>query len=374
MTSYFNDVAGYQTDTVAYFKGLKARGSRGVVVKTTQGGIGGTPYINPRGHAQVVNAQKAGLKVALYHYGTFNSLRYGTGDPASEAKLMANTAKAWGCGTDTIMVLDAEDPALRTKASADAALFYNELKRHGYHNFDIYGPGSWFWAGRLKIGTGYKLGGWPAAYNNSGSGVTGAKAWQYTDNWMGLGVDGSLDYGGQYTTGTKVVEQNPTPKNITDKNVDDYYFCYNPGRIIVQRTIYQHKTTKLSSTKNRGNKLAAGTPVDIAKVHFDKKGIIPYFELANGTYITANRYFVTNAYYELPNLKQIKVLKATYLYHDLNRTKIVRRDKHTLKASKWPKGTYFNIKKVIKVGTIWILKTDSDYYMTAYKQYVKKTK
>ncbi len=368
MASYFIDVSGYQSDTLAYFQDKKARGARGVVVKTSQGGYGGTPYINPRGKVQVANAKKAGLKVALYHYGTFNSLKYGSGDPATEAHLMADVAKAWGCGYDTVMVLDAEDSSLRTKASADAALFYNELKRRGYSHFDIYGPGSWFWAGRLKIGTSYGLDGWPAAYNNSGSGVSGAKAWQYTDNWKGLGVDGSLDYSGQYTTGsTSTVKAKP--KTYTKDNVHDYYFTYNPGRIITKTTIYQHRTTKLSSKSNRGLKIKAGTPVDIAKVHFDSKGIVPFFELANGCYITANRDMVINAFYESP-LKAIKVIKATYLYKDLQRTKVVKRS--GFKSNKWPKNTQFTVDKAIAYNGKWLLKLSNGYYCTGYKLYVKK--
>ncbi|KRM37436.1 hypothetical protein FEZ41_04575 [Lentilactobacillus parafarraginis] len=372
MTSYFNDVAVWQPHDLAYFKRLKAYGSRGVVVKSSQGGYGGTPYINSVGKLQVINAKRAGLKVALYHYGTFNSLRYGQADPASEAKLMANTAKAWGLGKDTLMVLDAEDSSLRTKASADAALFFNELKRQGFHSFDIYGPGSWFWAGRLKIGTSYKLGGWPASYGSSSSGVSGAKAWQYTDNWKGLGVDGSLDYGGQYTTKSAEPEQKPEPK-LTKQNVDDYYYTYNPKRVIVKRTIYQHKNNQLGSQANRGRKLKPGTAIDIASVHFSSDKVpVPYFKLANGTYITANRWFVNNAYYELSNLKTIKVIKPTYLYRDLHRTKVVKRS--GFKSNKWPKGTLFDVKKVIHWQGGFVLKLTNGFYCTAYKKYVKKIK
>lgn len=372
MASYFNDVASYQSYLVSFYKTLKARGSRGVVVKTSQGGYGGTPYINARGAAQVKAAKSVGLKVALYHYGTFNSLKYGTGDPASEAKLMANTAKAWGLGKDTLMVLDAEDPSLRTQVSADAALFYTALRRYGFHNFDIYFPASWYWAGRIKIGTSFKLGGWPASYGSASSGVSGAKSWQYTDDWQGLHVDGSLDYGGQYTGATKYAKKKPNPK-LTKDNVDDYYYTYNPKRIIVKETIYQHKNNQLGSKASRGRKLVAGTAVDIARLHFSGDSVpVPYFELANGTYITANRYFVKNAYYELPNLKAIEVVKSTYLYRDLKRTKVVKRVHKP--TNRWPKGTPFDVTKVIHADGTWVLKLANGFYCTAYKKYVKKTK
>lgn len=367
MAHYFIDVSSYQPSSYAYFLDKKRRGAKGVVIKTSEGGYGGTPYVSQSGRAQVANARKAGLKVAVYHYAKFNSLRYGANDPVNEANLMANTARAWGCGKDTLMVLDAEDPVLRHDASADAAIFYNALKRKGFKHFDIYGPGSWFWSGRLRIGTRYHLGGWPAAYGSSESGVAGAKAWQYTDSWHGLGVDGSLDYGGEYTTKKEVPDK---PKKITKDNVHEYYFCYNPGRIITSTTIYQHKTPN-SSKSNRGTKLSAGTPVDIAKVHFAKDGFTPYFELANGTYITANRSMVTNAYYELP-LKEIKVLHRIRLYHDLQRTKVVSHKGHV--SDTWSKGEEFTVKKVISYKGIWILKLDNGFYCTAYKQYVKKIK
>ncbi|MCH5461484.1 hypothetical protein HC026_02080 [Lactobacillus sp. LC28-10] len=369
MAQYFIDTASYQPQTYSYFLDKRQRGAKGVVVKTSEGGYGGTPYVNGRGHDQVINAKKAGLKVALYHYARFNSVRYGKHDPASEADLMVNTARSWGLGKDTLMVLDAEDPSLRHQVSTDAALFFNELKRRGFKHFDIYGPGSWFWARRLKIGTSYHLGGWPASYGSSSSGVSGAKAWQYTDNWKGLGVDGSLDYGGQYTTAARTSAK---PKKMTKDNVHDYYFTYNPGRIITKTTIYQHKTGSLKSKSNRALKLPAGTAVDIKAVHTFSHSVVPYFELANHTYITASREAVTNAFYESSELKAIKVIKRTNLYHDLQRTKVVKRK--GLKSTKWPVGTPFTVNKVIPYKGAWILKLDNGFYCTAYKQYVKKIK
>lgn len=158
------------------------------------------------------------------------------------------------------------------------------------------------------------------------------------------------------------------PKKITKDNVHKYYYCYNPARIITKTTIYQHKTAKLSSKSNRGIELSVGTPVDIAKVHFDKAGIVPYFELANGTFITANRNMVTNAYYESP-LKEIKVLHRIKLYRDLQRTGVVSHNGNT-----WSKGTEFTVKKIVTYKGSWLLKLDNGFYCTAYKQYVKKIK
>lgn len=369
MAEYFIDVSSYQPSSYAYFIDKKRRGAKGVVIKTSEGGYGGTPYVSQSGKTQIANARKAGLKIAVYHYAKFNSLRYGANDPVNEANLMANTARAWGCGKDTLMVLDAEDPVLRYDAAADAAIFYNALKRKGFKHFDIYGPGSWFWNGRLRIGTQFHLGGWPAAYGSSGSGVSGAKAWQYTDNWKGLGVDGSLDYGGQYTT-TK--ESTPAkPKKMTNDNVHEYYFCYNPGRIITKTTIYQHTTGNLKSKSNRKLKLPAGTAVDIAAVHTFSNSVVPYFELANGTFITASREAVTNAYYE-GLMKEIKVIKRITLYRDLQRSKVVKRK--GFRTNSWPVGTPFTVKKVIPYKSVWVLKLDNGYYCTSYKQYVKKIK
>ena len=68
MTKFeFNDVANYQPDTLAYFKGLKAKGSGAIIVKITQG----TGYINPKATNQVNHADQAGLKTAGYHYAMF---------------------------------------------------------------------------------------------------------------------------------------------------------------------------------------------------------------------------------------------------------------------------------------------------------------
>ena len=65
MTKYFIDTSSYQPFSLAYFQSMKAHGARGAVIKTSQGGIGGTPYVNPRGKYQVANAKKAGLRVSL---------------------------------------------------------------------------------------------------------------------------------------------------------------------------------------------------------------------------------------------------------------------------------------------------------------------
>ncbi len=71
-------------------------------------------------------------------------------------------------------------------------------------------------------------------------------------------------------------------------------------------------------------------------------------------------------YYIDQSLKQVKLLKTVYLYKDIERTKKLR---------SYPKGTCFNVKKIVKIKSgLWEILTPSGFYMTSNKDYVKKTK
>lgn len=362
MDSLFIDVSVFQPHTEAYFANKRVHGAKAVVVKATEGSAGGTGYINPVGKSQIINAKKVGMLTHLYHFCQFNSERYGTSDPINEAKFFSGVAYGWGLKPDeTVMVLDAESTSLKYNAMSDCLLAIGELSKLGWKHFDVYGSGSWYQAGRLKRTKTEP--GWLAAYGVSRPTISPIGAWQFTDNWKGMRVDASIDYDGKYTKFTQT-----RPAHLDAKTIPDYYYTYNPHKVIIEKRINQY--SKLPFDKaNKSGHLNAGKVVQIKQVHY-KSGHTPALELTNGKFITANRDFVKNAYYELP-LKSIEVIKRIKLYQDIAGTKVIKHD-HWYHNT-WKRGTPFNVKKVIWYHGIPRLLLENGFYCTASKLYVKKT-
>lgn len=360
MSSLFIDVSVFQPHSEAYFASKRAHGAKAVVVKATEGSAGGTGYINPVGKSQIINAQKAGLRTHLYHFCQFNSLIYGSQDPINEAKFFSGVAYGWGLKPDqTVMVFDAESTSLRNNAMADCLKAIGELARLGWKHFDVYGSGSWYQAGRLRRTTSEP--GWLAAYGVSRPTISPIGAWQFTDNWLGSRVDASIDYAGKYTKQAK-------PTHLTAKTIPDYYYTYNPHKVIIKKSINQYKKLPFSKANVSGS-LKAGKVVQVKQVHY-KSGHTPAFELTNGKFITCNRDYVNNAYYELP-LKSVEVIKRIKLYQDPAGTKVV---KHSgWYHNTWKRGTPFTVKKVLWYKGVPRLLLDNGYYCTALKTYVKRT-
>lgn len=196
MTKFeFNDVANYQPDTLAYFKGLKAKGSGAVIVKITQG----TGYINPKATNQVNHADQAGLKTAGYHYAMFGG---NIANAHAEARYFLAQAKA-RLAKGSILALDYEDAGTtgtNKAANANAIIaFMNDVKNAGFI--------PWFYTGKYFINAhvnhaavnkAFPNTTWIAGYPGTSypdfnyfPSVDGVIAWQYTNNWKSLGVDGS---------------------------------------------------------------------------------------------------------------------------------------------------------------------------------------
>lgn len=191
----FNDVANYQPDTLAYFKGLKSKGSGAVIVKITQG----TGYINPKATNQVNHADQVGLKTAGYHYAMFGG---NVGNAHAEAKYFIAQAKA-RLAKGSILALDYEDAGTTggdKNANANAIIaFMTDVKNAGFI--------PWFYTGKYFIQSHVNHGAvnkafpnvtWIAGYPGTSypdfnyfPSVDGVIAWQYTNNWKSLGVDGS---------------------------------------------------------------------------------------------------------------------------------------------------------------------------------------
>ena len=191
----FNDVANYQPDTLAYFKGLKAKGSGAVIVKITQG----TGYINPKATNQVNHADQAGLKTAGYHYAMFGG---NIANAHAEARYFLAQAKA-RLAKGSILALDYEDAGTtgaNKAANANAIIaFMQDVKNAGFI--------PWFYTGKYFINAhvnhaavnkAFPNTTWIAGYPGTSypdfnyfPSVNGVIAWQYTNNWKSLGVDGS---------------------------------------------------------------------------------------------------------------------------------------------------------------------------------------
>lgn len=191
----FNDVANYQPDTLAYFQGLKSKGSGAVIVKITQG----TGYINPKATNQVNHADQAGLRTAGYHYAMFGG---NVAQAHAEAKYFLAQASA-RLAKGSILALDYEDAATtgtNKDANANAIIaFMQDIKNAGFI--------PWFYTGKYFIASHVNHGAvnrafpnttWIAGYPGTSypdfnyfPSVDGVVAWQYTNNWKGLGLDGS---------------------------------------------------------------------------------------------------------------------------------------------------------------------------------------
>ena len=213
----FNDVANYQPDTLAYFKSLKAKGSGAAIVKITQG----TGYINPKATNQVNHADQAGLKTAGYHYAMFGG---NVANAHAEARYFLAQAKA-RLAKGSILALDYEDAGTtgtNKAANANAIIaFMQDVKNAGFI--------PWFYTGKYFINAHvnhaavnkvFPNSTWIAGYPGTSypdfnyfPSVDGVVAWQYTNNWKSLGVDGSTLLLDWPEGGNKAKPQKPKPAN-----------------------------------------------------------------------------------------------------------------------------------------------------------------
>lgn len=104
------DIASYQSwMTQADFNSLKSSGVKSIIVKLTEG----TNYTNPYAANQIKMAQNAGLNVAVYHYArlTGANLQSSANSLAiQEAAYFAKVAKSFGLSSNTVMIMDCEQP------------------------------------------------------------------------------------------------------------------------------------------------------------------------------------------------------------------------------------------------------------------------
>lgn len=191
MAKIMLDVASYQTDNPQWYKDAAAKGAKAVVVKLTEG----LNYRNPKAAAQIKAAAGAGMLVHAYHYARYTTSQLAT----AEGKFFAAEAKRQGLNGTSVLVADVEDLTQPGQLTTATNAFTAATKAAGFPLSDVYSMRSWFQDGHLipKQLTAKNL--WIAEYGVAAPNFSGAGTWQFTNNWLGMGVDASYDYGGLYT-------------------------------------------------------------------------------------------------------------------------------------------------------------------------------
>ncbi|WP_430602143.1 hypothetical protein IGJ02_002417 [Enterococcus sp. DIV0724b] len=198
-TVSFIDVSSHNgTITVAQYQMMKNYGVKGVIVKLTEG----TTYLNPEAESQIRNAQSAGLKVSVYHYGHYTSA---TGAQA-EAAYFASKANALGLSKETVMVSDIEEPAMRIDSlNANTMAFKNKLNSSGYSKVAYYLSRSWLdvAGGIFDTGLFGKNNTWVAQYPYSPTASqnwnSDFSSWQWSSNFYFPGIAHAFDINTDYT-------------------------------------------------------------------------------------------------------------------------------------------------------------------------------
>lgn len=212
MDRYFVlDVAGYQLQAVSasWWKTMYLNGVRAGIVKLTEG----TYYRNPYASRQISALKQTNLPASGYHFSRF----VGNSSLAvSEANFAIANAQAMGLPAGRPIVLDYEERKGYRSSNTQACIaFLNQIKKAGYVPvFYSYSGMKNFWDFEaIHRATGATM--WIAAYPHTGAsynadfnsfpGISNyITAWQFTDNFKGFGVDGSVDLTGVFTTGQKV--------------------------------------------------------------------------------------------------------------------------------------------------------------------------
>lgn len=210
---YVIDVSAYQPQArslqwwLDLYNGSQVRGA---IVKTSEG----TYYQNPYGWAQVQAAKAGKQAVSGYHFARFIS---DSNQAYNEANYAVATANSMGINQGAPLVLDYELRAGWSGGNTQACItFLNRVKELGFKPvFYSYSGMSTLWDFEaIHQATGATM--WIAAYPHMGAsyspdynyfpGISNfIDAWQFTDDFNGLSVDGSIDFNGVFTGGSEKV-------------------------------------------------------------------------------------------------------------------------------------------------------------------------
>lgn len=328
-------------ETVKEFKEMNAKA---VCVQISHG-----TFVEDYGYTNLKNAKEAGLALNAYHFAE------GTSPAAAraEAYVFAKTAKKYGLTKHNAMVLDYEQTNLGLAGNtAYVNAFFNELDRLGFTKHTLYSMAGW--ASVLPpIGW---IADYPAEWPASKP-FNGAHAWQFTSSKHFTGSYGNFD---ESTLFDDFFLDSAAP----DRKPVYYDFNIRLGKALQELNVYN--SLKFTGKQPVGS-IKAGK---LFKVYGVKKAGKTYRLLVSDKkplYVTANDFYVKNMYYSNPSLKAVKLLKTAALHKD---KESVGTSKNVLRT--FPKGTIFDVKVFRKASGLWILKTQSGYYLTAKKTFVKK--
>lgn len=195
--SYGIDQASYQNSNISAYPGAKF-----TIVKTTEG----LDYQNPKAVAQVASAKQTGIPVGGYHYAHFSA---DSNQAVKEANYAIKVAQNIGIPAGALFACDWEEGSGNyTKggyeASADAILaFMDTVAKAGYKPLLYSGKGLLTKnINTKKITDKYGDCLWAAYYKTSGRedvadfnwfpSMDHVAIWQFTQNWKGMNVDGSI--------------------------------------------------------------------------------------------------------------------------------------------------------------------------------------
>jgi GH25 family lysozyme M1 (1,4-beta-N-acetylmuramidase) len=214
---------------LSFYQGVKQRGVKGVIVKTSQG----TSFIDPAASTNIKNARSAGLIVSAYHYAIYTS----TASAVAEADYFDQVLQKIGFdkNTDDYVAVDIEKNfggISPTDLTAATNAFIEELHRLGYTKVDLYSGGEFYNSSLIpqKLVVDKP---WLARYKSNGqlpNFSNGKGSWQWTDRHTFDGelakyggFDVSVDYAGKYTTPTEVAVKPTKPEETKpdEKKADD---------------------------------------------------------------------------------------------------------------------------------------------------------
>lgn len=204
---YVLDVSAFQPNATYYdfWQKWKARGVRGAIVKLTES----TNWRNTYGAGQIAAAKHEGMQISGYHFSRFVG---NVSQAVAEANYAIATANTMRLPHGSKLVLDYEEAKGYRSSNTQAAIaFLNTVKSAGFVPvFYSYSGMKGYWDFEaIHQATGAVM--WIAAYPTM-SGVTYPNynyfpgisnfigAWQFTDNFYGERIDGSVDLTGVFTT------------------------------------------------------------------------------------------------------------------------------------------------------------------------------
>lgn len=277
---YVLDVSAFQPQACYFnfWSKWKARGVKGGIVKLSEG----TGWTNGYGASQIAAIKHEGLMASGYHFSRFRGNSY---QAVQEANLAIACAHRMGLPQGAPLVLDYEERLGYRASNTQAAIaFLKCVKAAGYRPvfYSYSGMASLWDFEAIHAATGAVM--WIAAYPTL-AGVTSPAmgyfpgisnficAWQFTDNFYGEHIDGSIDLTGVFTGMTQ-------QKITSGGHLDDFHF--EDSKLIVGGWFASDKANGKSNhyvilTDDQGHEFARQSVAlaprpDVAKAYPDIPG------------------------------------------------------------------------------------------------------